>query len=478
MIIDQAVIAAYFLGMLYLGWRCRRHSTESYWVADRRQRTGRVTASLVATIFGASSTIGVIGLGYARGLTGAWWTLIGGLALIPFGLGLAARVRASNVYTLPDILRKSYGETVAVPAGLMISIAWCGVVAAQLVAGGRLLSGAFGVDFVWTLAAVAIVFTLYTYWGGQRTVMATDSWQLVLFVGGLLLCLGFVLWMPDAGGSWRDRVPVEHLLFPVAPDFGWYDVLVFYPVIVGLPYVVGPDMYSRVMCAKDAVTARRAALLAAVVVIPLSFLLAFLGLVIRGQFPDVLPEVALPHILAVLIPVGLKGLIVAGFLGALMSSADTCLISASTILTINVIGPLARISPARRLSVTRTAVIVIGLIAWLIAGLQQGIIQSLLLGYTVFVGGVVIPTLAGFYRARLNITARGALWAIIVGGSTAVLGKINQGTYAEMLLPDPLERLSQTLLGPHYLSLLPVLFSIIVIFVVSWTDRSVVIQNP
>ncbi|NVM57057.1 MAG: hypothetical protein HWN51_02920, partial [Desulfobacterales bacterium] len=59
------------------------------------------------------------------------------------------------------------------------------------------------------------------------------------------------------------------------------------------------------------------------------------------------------------------------------------------------------------------------------ASSTMGIISSLLLGYTVFVGGVVFPTPASFYRQRLKITSKGALWAIVVGGSTAILGKIH-----------------------------------------------------
>ena len=118
--LDRIIIVGYFAVMLLIGWRCRRQSAESYWVAERRYGAGPVTASLVATIFGASSTMGIIGLGYARGLTGAWWSLMGGIALIPFSFLLAGRVRSLGVYTLPDILRKAYGDRIAVPAGVVI----------------------------------------------------------------------------------------------------------------------------------------------------------------------------------------------------------------------------------------------------------------------------------------------------------------------------------------------------------------------
>jgi len=163
--IDLLVIAGYFAVMLWVGWRARGHSPEGYWVASRRYGSLPVSASLVATIFGASSTLGIIGLGYSRGLTGAWWSLVGGIALIPFSFLLATRVRELEVYTLPDILRRAYGERVALAGALVIALAWCGVVAAQVVAGALLLGGVFSAPFHVALAVVTVVFVLYTLWG-------------------------------------------------------------------------------------------------------------------------------------------------------------------------------------------------------------------------------------------------------------------------------------------------------------------------
>lgn len=470
--IDLMVIAGYLALMLFVGWRSRAQTAEGYWIAERRYGAGKITASLVATIFGASSTMGVIGLGYARGLTGAWWSMIGGIVLIPFGLFLASRVRALSVYTLPDILKNAYGEKVAVPAGLMIALSWLGVIAAQLIAGGRLLQAIFPMDFQLALAVVTVVFTLYTFWGGQLSVIRTDIWQFVLFVAGLLIALAFLLASPASVPSQWGQVPGDHFRFPVSSGFGWYEVLVFYPLIVGLPYLVGPDIYSRVFCAKNNRVARKAALRAACIVIPLSLLLAFFGLVARSKFPGIAPEAALPKTLDILVPTGIKGLIVAGFLAAVMSSADTCLISASTIMTLNVIGPTCRVSKDSHLKISRWAVLIIGAIAWLVASQQRGIISSLLLGYTIFVGGVVLPTLATFFREQIKITPWGALWAIIVGGFSALLGKVYGGAALKAILTPSGQSFLKTVLGPQYLSLLPILLSLVVMLGVSLLTRS------
>ncbi len=454
--------------MLLVGWRSRGQSAESYWVAQRQYGAGRITVSLVATIFGASSTLGIIGMGYSRGLTAAWWSLIGATALVPFGLVLAARVRSLNVYTLPDILKRAFGNQVAVPAAIMIAIAWCGIVSAQMIAAARLLSSISSLDFSSVLTVVAAVFVLYTFWGGQLSVIRTDSWQLALFLGGLLTCF-VVVALAAQGGllSGLTSTPREHLRFPISAQFGWYDLLVFYPLVVGLPYLVGPDIYSRVLCARDDAVARQSALLAAAAIIPISFFLALLGILIRAQYPSLAAELALPTALGELVPAGLTGLITAGFLAAIMSSADTTLISASTILSLNVAGACKPMSRPRQLMLTRVALIGVGLVAWLIAGFQQEIIASLLLGYTVFVGGVVFPTLASLYGGRLGITSAGAMWAVLVGGTTAILGEIHDGNLLRTLFGSSGDALLEQMLGPRYPSILPIVLCLVVMLAVS-----------
>jgi SSS family solute:Na+ symporter len=458
-VIDGVIVATYLAVMLSVGWRSRRQSPESYWVADRRYRAGTVAVSLVATIFGASSTIGIIGLGYSRGLTGAWWSLIGAVALLPFGLFVAARVRGLEVYTLPDILKRAYGNTVAVPAAVMIAVAWCGVVGAQMTAGALLMSGILRLDYAWALTVVAVAFVLYTYWGGQLSVIRTDSWQFALFIGGLLVCTTLLYVAAQGQPIQGEGIPEGHFRFPVSEGFAWYDLIVFYPLIVGLPYLAGPDIYSRVLCAKDTAAARKAALVAAAAVVPISFLLAALGMLIRARFPEIAAEAALPTAVSQLVPAGLAGLIVAGFLAAIMSSADTTLISASTILSLNVFGAGSDLSRERQLRLTRLALVGVGGAAWAIAGFERGIISALLLGYTVFVGGVVFPTLASFLRGRARVTPRVAMTAVIVGGTTAVLGAIQDGALLIAILGEGAGALAR-LLGPRYPALLPVLLSL------------------
>ena len=79
----------------------RIKSASSYFVADRKANTPAVTGSLLASIIGGSSTIGIAGLGYSKGLVGAWWMLVGAMGLVVLSLWFAGKVRSFEVYTLP-----------------------------------------------------------------------------------------------------------------------------------------------------------------------------------------------------------------------------------------------------------------------------------------------------------------------------------------------------------------------------------------
>jgi SSS family solute:Na+ symporter len=239
--------------------------------------------------------------------------------------------------------------------------------------------------------------------------------------------------------------------------------LVFYPLIIGLPYLVGPDIYSRVLCAGDESSAMRASISAALAVIPLSFLLAGLGLLIKAQYPEISPESALPTALAGLAPEGLKGLIVVGVLGAIMSSADTTLISAATILSLNVVGSGSAGGQERQLRTTRLFVVLLGGVAWAVATFQQGVIASLLLAYTVFVGGVALPTLASFWREPLGVTSRSAFWAVALGGATALLFEVGDGSLPTFFLGSRGVEALEVVLGPEYGAILPLVVSAIVL---------------
>jgi SSS family solute:Na+ symporter len=189
--------------------------------------------------------------------------------------------------------------------------------------------------------------------------------------------------------------------------------------------VVGPDMYSRLFCAKGERTAQRSAILSAFLFIPLAFAITLIGMSAKVLYPDISAEGAFPQVLASVLSPGLSGLIIAALTAALMSSADTCLLSQSVILTEDIVKRIyPELDERKTVLITRLSLIGLGLVALGLALVLEGVISSLLFAYTIFTCGLVVPVIAGFYKDRLKVTPRGALVALTGGGLIGLLGKI------------------------------------------------------
>jgi len=400
-------------------------NASSYFVADRNAATPAVTGSLLATIIGGSSTIGIAGLGYSTGLVGAWWMLVGAAGLLVLSVWFAERVRGYTVYTLPEILEKQYGgNTIRIIASVLIAAAWLGIIAAQIIAAGKILSVLWPGQSVLLMIIAGAVFITYTLLGGQYSILRTDLIQATLIITGVAVCA--VVGISAAGGlsGMAESLPPSYFSFPTSPDFGWSDLMIFL-FFVGATFLVGPDIYSRIFCSRDPRVARRALVLTASVMIPTAFLITGAGIAARVLLPDIQPESALPALVIHTIPIGLSGLVIIALLAAVMSSADTCLLTTSTIITADILAPLLKIGENNLLRISRVCVLITGIASLIIALRLQGIIASLLLGYTVYSAGLVIPILLGFYAQRFGLNATGAITAVTGGGASGLLLKLS-----------------------------------------------------
>ena len=430
---------AFLLGMILVGILSMKRikTAASFFVADRKANTPAVTGSLLATIIGGSSTIGIAGLGYSKGLVGAWWMLVGAMGLIVLSLWFAGKVRDYEVYTLPEILRKQYGgNAIRIISSVLIAAAWLGIIAAQIIAAGKILSVLWPGQSVWLMIIAGSVFIIYTLLGGQYSILRTDLIQSVCIIAGIIVCT--IAGVSSAGGlsGMMDNLPPSYFSFPTTPDFGWIDLLTFL-FFVGSTYLVGPDIYSRIFCSKDPGVAKRSLLLTACIMIPTAFFITLAGIAARVLLPEIQPESALPALVMHTIPAGLSGLVIIALLAAVMSSADTCLLTTSTIITSDILSPLFKIDEKNLLRISRIGVVVTGVVSLVIALRLQGIIASLLLGYTIYSAGLVVPILLGFYTKRFELNAAGAMIAIAGGGASGLFLKLS-GHNALLLCTIPL----------------------------------------
>jgi SSS family solute:Na+ symporter len=424
---DIGIVLAYFAALLVIGSRSFRivKGIGSFFVADRAAPFILIAGSLFATVIGGSSTVGMAGLGYRLGLVGSWWLLVGAIGLFALAVLLAERVRGYSLYTLPEILEIQYGPEAKLAASVLIVIAWTGIIAGQVVAAGKILGTILDASPSLLMTLTALVFITYTLLGGQHSVVRTDTIQSVIIITAIVASIPLCLHRVGGIASMREVLGPEHFSFPVSSRFPW-TTLVTYLFLVGSTYLVGPDIYSRIFCAKDEKAAKDATMTVALALVPFAFIITILGMAARILFPAINPEAAFPAMIQSLFPAGLDGLIIAALLSAMMSSADTCLLTTSTILSFDILRPLVRrgISEKALLLLSRGFIVIIGLVSLVIALSLKGVITSLLLGYTVYTSGLIFPILLGFFRDSLGLNREGAITAMVVGGGLALVGKL------------------------------------------------------
>jgi SSS family solute:Na+ symporter len=425
--LQLTIIVIYFLAIIGIGvWsRKRAGSQNGFFVAHRRGTLPLITGSLLATAFGSSAILGMAGLGFRQGLTGAWWLLVGSIGLLILGFFFAKKVRGAALYTLPELVEKQYDRRVGLAASILIVVAWVGVVAAQIFASGVVLSilGIGSISF-WMIIFTVVVGT-YAILGGQFSVIRTDIFQSAILFAGIFTSLVLVISQTGGLNGLRVSLPPSYFSFPVSSEFSWKALLSFF-ILVGATYVVGPDMYTRLFCARDEKTAQRSVFLAAFLFIPLAFAIALIGMSARVLYPEILlPDDAFPQVISGVLSPVLSGLILAAVIAALMSSADTCLLTQSVILTEDI---LKRFHPPlderKSILLTRLSLIMLAFVALGLALALEGIIKSLLFAYTIFTCGLVVPVIAGFHKQKLKVTPRGALAALTGGGVIGLAGKI------------------------------------------------------
>jgi len=404
----EGIIIAYFVFIVGIGLYSafQIKNPEDYYVAGKKAGLVPVSGSLLATILGGSAVLGTIELSQKTGWAALWFLLcaaFGLFALVP----ISKYVKRFGNFTLPELLGTFYGKKAETIASLIIPIAWLGIVAAQIIAAAKILTGLNSIDYQQAAVLSGIVFIVYTLLGGQMSILKTDTLQSVLILAGIIALLVFTI--PP-----RETMQLESLtpssLFN--ESFDLIDLLILL-LTYSVTFVVGPDIYSRVFCARNEKTAAKSVLIVAFILIPVSFSLTWLGIYSKESGEGIVSFAQ--HLL----PPWAYGLFLAALLSAVMSSADTTLLTSSIILSELVTGNL---NQKKSLSLTRFLIAGLGIMSVLIALFVTSIIQSLLLALTFFSGAFVVPALAGLLQLKTN--KKVVIPAMIIGGIIALTGKI------------------------------------------------------
>lgn len=406
------LLILYILLILIVTLRVRnKSSVASFFVNNRDGSAKNVALSIIVSCVGASATIGVVGKAFHVGLPAFWWLGAGAVGLTFLAVLLAEKVRGSGAFTLPQMAEDFLGAPARPVISLFIVVAWMGILAAQFSALEQVLVSLTGFSSQVSLAVAFLLVATHSL-GGQAVIMRLDSMQSLLMLTGLAFIL-FWLWAHNP--SWIFAVKAE----AVNDAFQASDLL-YYLFIVGGNYLVCPMLFGRLFSARDAGTARKGGIFAAIGLAICSLLIVGVGLAGVGLIPGDTPQdQVFTSLLGLLSPEWLQPLILVAIISAIVSSADTCLVTASTIFSYDLLR-------SENMRVCRLSVLGLATVGLTVSCMNKGILEFLLMGYDVYVCGVVVPVFIGLLlRGRFTIHTGYACLAVIAGGSCGALAVVS-----------------------------------------------------
>ena len=324
--LDWALIAAYF-AVLAAVWAKRfraRTGVEDYFVAGRAVTLPAFVATLVASWYG-----GILGVGeYAWRYGLANWVVFGVpyyLGALLFALLFAKRARETRLYTIPDLLERSYGRGPALVGAAAVFTT--SAPAAYVLMLGTLFAAMFGAPLVPCVVAAAVLSVFYVDRGGLRTVILTDQIQFVLMYGGFAVLLAFLFAQHGGLAFLHARVPPTHFVWhggnPPAAIFVWY--------FIALSTLVDPGFWQRAYAARDPQVAQRGVLWSIAFWILFDFMTTASGLYARALLPNLAdPVYAFPELARLTLPPVALGLFYLGMIATVMSTIDAYAFIAAT----------------------------------------------------------------------------------------------------------------------------------------------------
>ncbi|WP_308724474.1 sodium:solute symporter [Metapseudomonas otitidis] len=421
MALDIFVVLLYAAGMLALGWYgMRRAKTrDDYLVAGRNLGPGFYLGTMAATVLGGASTIGTVRLGYVHGISGFWLCGAIGLGIVGLSLFLAKPLLKLKIYTVTQVLERRYNPAARQSSAVIMLVYALMIGATSTIAIGTVMQVLFGLPFWVAILVGGGVVVLYSTIGGMWSLTLTDIVQFLIMTVGLVFLL-MPMSISDAGG-WNalvEKLPARYFDFTA---IGW-DTIVTYFLIYFFGIFIGQDIWQRVFTARSEGVAKVAGTAAGLYCVLYGLAGALIGMAAKVLLPD-LENVnnAFASVVEHSLPNGIRGLVIAAALAALMSTASAGLLAASTTITQDLLPLLrgGRTSGNGDVHENRIATLLLGVVMLGIALVVSDVISALTVAYNLLVGGMLVPLIGAIYWKRA--TTAGAIASMTLGFLT-VLG--------------------------------------------------------
>lgn len=442
---DWTVIAVYFFAVFALAfWVTKREksttqTSSGYFLAGRNVGWFVIGASLFASNIGSEHLIGLAGTGAKSGVAVGQFEILASLILLLLGWVFVPFYIKSGVFTMPEFLERRYSVASRRYLALISVVGYVLTkISVTVYAGGVMIQAVLGPEYFWPGAIAVVLATgIYTILGGLRAVLYTDLLQMFVLVGGSIAvtCIG----LGDLGGweAMRDTAGAGFMSMwkPISdPDFPWTGILFGAPILGVWYWCTDQYIVQRVLSAKNIAHARGGTLFGGFLKILPLFIFVIPGVVAYGlaqkgalNMPADQTDQALPLMIDQLLGPGLRGLVVAALLAALMSSLSSVFNSCSTVIAWDFYRELRPHASEKQLvTVGQIATVVMVVFGLLWIPFMKNI-SGQLYTYLQSVQAYISPPIASVFLLGLmwrRLNAHGAIAALLSG---FVLGGLRLG---------------------------------------------------
>ncbi len=452
--LDWFVVALYFAIVFVVAYWTTgrgtktRESSSEYFLAGRNTGWFIIGASLFASNIGAEHLVGLAGTGAASGVAVGQFEVLACFMLLILGWVFVPFYLRSGVYTMPEFLERRYSPGARWYLAIVSIISYVLTkISVTIAAGGIVFEALMGINF-WTGALVVVIATgIYTVFGGLRAVLYTDMMQMFVLIGGAIVVT--VAGLIELGGWSELRASLDSSFFnmwlPMSdPNFPWTGILLGAPILGVWYWCTDQFIVQRVLAATNQDQARRGTVFGGLLKLLPLFLFVIPGVIAaalaqKGLLQLDQPDKALPTLVGALLPSGLRGVVVAGLLAALMSSLSSVFNSCSTLITWDIYKKLKPQASEKQLvwvgQVSTVFLVGFGLL-WIPT---MKLISGQLYQYLQSVQAYISPPIAAVFLigvAWKRVNARGAMAALITGfvlGMGRLVAELNKGSLSGLL---------------------------------------------
>jgi solute:Na+ symporter, SSS family len=428
------ILIVYSLGMMALGLAIARRlrGTSDFFVARRQLGPGLIFSTMLAANIGAGSTVGATALGYTGGVAAWWWVGSAAIGTCALALWVGPAIRrvaaAQDLRTVGDYLEYRYSPSVRGVAALLLWIGSMFILAGQLVAIGAILETVAGIPSSLGCAIGGGVIAVYFAAGGLLSSARVNVVQLAVKLGGFALAVPLAV---AALGGWSavGRVQADDAVYWSFWRAGPPGIVYLATIVPS--FIVSPGLLQKIFGARDDRAVRVGVGLNALGLFLYAGVPALLGIVARGQFPELQSaNSALPTILVRMLPPVVGAIGLAAVFSAEISASDAVLFMLTTSLSQDLykrfVNPAA--NDARVLLVARWTTVVAAAAGVALAIALGSVVDALNIFYTLLSLTLLLPILAGLYLERAStIEAMASIVCGVCAGLAVQFGVGGQG---------------------------------------------------